>query len=163
MKILLFTLLLLSFIQAKSISLLLPHQYDAAVHQLNSHLMHAKSHVTLLTPHLQSHALKKSLLALIKKSITVTLITTSKHHMATELVQYENIKFYLLKNRALNFSLIIIDDKFTCKLSAALDEKSMKSELSFFECSDVKYMIEDSKKILRAVTPHIEPYLKENF
>ena len=163
MKILLFTLFLLTFIHAKSISLLLPHQYDTAMHQLSSHLINAKSDVTIVTPYLQSYTIKKTLLLLLKNDIPITLITSSQNHMGTNLVQYKNVELHLLKNTKLNFSLIIIDNKFTCKLPSALDEKSMKSNLSFFECSSVKYVIKDSKKILKSIMPYAVPYLKEDF
>ena len=163
MKILLFTLLLLTFLQAKSISLLLPHQYDAVMHQLNEHLLNAETEVHIVTPYLQNFNLKKDLLSLLQNNVSITLVTSSQTHMAANLVQYKHLDFHLLKNTKLNFSLIIIDNKFTCKLSSAFDENRMKSDLSFFECSTTNYSIKDANKIFKSIISLTLPYLEKDF
>ncbi len=163
MKILLFTLFLLTFVHGKSVSLLLPQQYDTVIYELNRHLLNANIHVKILTPHFQNADIKKTVLSLLQNNIPITLVTNSQNNMGSNLVQFKNIDFHLLKNMKLTFSMFIIDDKFTCKLSSALDKESMKSNVSFFECNSANYMLEDANKIFNSVTSRAKPYLKEDF
>jgi hypothetical protein len=163
MKILLSTLFLLTFIHAKGISLLLPHQYDTAMHFLKEQLKTAKDQVTLITPHLQSSSLEKILILLNSKNIHITLITSSAEHMGSSLVQYKNIDFYQIEDKKFTFTLLSIDTKITCKLSTSLDKEVMKSEFSLFECSTTKYSLKSATKVIQKIQMYASPYLKEDF
>jgi len=163
MKILLSTLFLLTFIHAKGISLLLPHQYDTVMHFLMQQLKTATTKVTLITPYIQSTSLKETLTLLNSKKIHITLMTSSTEDMESRLVQYKNIDLYQIKDKNLTFTLITIDDQFTCKLSMPLDEAVMKSDFALFECSETKYSLKSANRVIKQIQKYSVPYLKEEF
>lgn len=166
MKTLLAILFLSTVLHTANISYILPQRYDDAVHHLSKQIKKAKSSVTIISTKIDNYTLKKAILSLIKKNISIILSSSSDDDVGTELVQYSNVSLYIL-DRAdampLTFSLIIVDDTTTCKLSCALDEQSMRTTLSLLECSNTKYAMKDAKKIIKTAMQYASPYLKEHF
>jgi hypothetical protein len=163
MKILLSTLFLLTFIHAKGISLLLPHQYDTAMHFLKEHLKKADNQVTLISPYIQSPQLEKILVLLNAKNIPITLMTNTTDPTPSRLVQYKNINLYQIQEREVTFTLVVIDDTFTCKMSLPFDEEIMKSKLALFECSTTKYSLQHANRAIKQIERYTSTYLEEDF
>ncbi len=165
MKTLLSILFLSTVLHTVNISYLLPQRYDDAVHHLSKQIKEAKSSVTIISTKIDNYTLKKAILSLIKKNISIILISSSDD-IGTELVQYSNVSLYILDKAdamPLTFSLITIDDTITCKLSCAFDKHSIRTTLSLLECSNTKRAAKDAKKIIKTVMRYASPYLKEHF
>ncbi len=166
MKILLFLSLFITVSVAKNISYLLPHQHDSALSYLCKALENAHSSVTIISTKIDSYELKKAFLSLVKKKIPVHIISASEHHLGVAWVQYANVSFSLLDTDTvmpLTFSLILIDDTLTCKLSTALDSKLMQSTFSVLECSQTQYARKHAYKIRDTLLPYSRVYLEEMF
>ncbi|GEM_PF-2856818 len=166
MKTLLFLLLFTTVTVAKNLSYLLPHQHDSALSQLSHALRNAHSSVTIISTKIDSYELKKAFMSLVTKKIPVTIFTYSDHHLGVEWVQYANVSLFLIDAETvmpLTFSLIMIDDAITCKLSTALDASLMQSTFALFECSSTKYARKHAQNIRDALLPYSQPYLKEAF
>ena len=166
MKTLLLVTLFTAVLTAKNLSYLLPHQHDSALSHLSRALQNAHSSVTIISTKIDSYELKKAFLSLLKRQIPIQIISYSHHHLGVEWVQYANVSLRLLdadRVMPLTFSLIMIDDDMTCKISTALDTTLMTSTFSLMECSHTKYAREDANNIRDMLLPYSTPYLKESF
>ncbi len=166
MKTLLFLSLFTTVLVAKNVLYLLPHQHDSALSYLCKALQNAQSSVTIISTKIDSYELKKAFLSLVKKKIPVQIISSSEHHLGVEWVQYANVSLSLLHTDTvmpLTFSLIIIDETLTCKLSTALESTLMQSTFSLLECSQTQYARDYAFKIRDALLPYSKAYLEEMF
>ncbi len=166
MKTLLFLSIFTAALVAKNISYILPHQHDSALSYLCKALQEAQSSVTIISTKIDSYELKKALLPSVKKKIPIQIISYSDENLGVEWVQYANVSLLFMDSHSimpLTFSLILIDDTLTCKLSTALDTALMHSTFSFLECSHTQYAREYANKIRNTLLPYSKPYLKEPF
>jgi len=166
MKTLLCLLLFTVVLLAKNVLYILPHQHDSALLHLCEALKSAHSSVTIISTKIDSYELKKAFMSLVKRQIPVQIISYSNHNLGTEWVQYANVSLMLVDARnvmPLNFSLLMIDDTLTCKLSTSLDARQMRSTFSFLECSSTRYAYKQAQKIRKTLMRYATPYLKESF
>lgn len=117
---------------------ILPDEANHLMDQLNTNVKQAEKEVYIFTPHLDDYIFIKNLKSLAKKKVPIVIITQepiAKENQVLRLSLFNNITIYTLRpfrdSKAINGSLVCIDDKRLFLLSAEINRKEMKNSYSF--------------------------------
>lgn len=131
-------LLFLPFILCSQETFILPDESHHLMHTLNKNIQNAKQDVYIFTPTLNDYLLIKSLKALSKKKIPITIITQapiSKQNQVLKLSLLKHISLYVLAafkdSETIHGSLVCIDNQELFSLSSDINSKRLKEEYSF--------------------------------
>jgi len=140
---------------------LLPDEYNNVIRYLTQEIEKAEKTILVLTDEFNNYELKKSLLQAAKRDIKIKLIS-AQNDQKSHLALYKNIETYIflpiqspIENGKIAITLIIIDNKLTCKFSSALKTAQMKHNTDIFTCKD-------DKEFTTAIENSISPLIKRS-
>ncbi|MEA1919934.1 MAG: hypothetical protein U9N52_08855 [Campylobacterota bacterium] len=145
---------------------LLPDDSDNAIHYLMQKFSHAKKSILIITHEFDHYRLKKALIKTAKRGLDITLIS-AKGTLQKQLALYKNINVRDLtainspvREGEISFTIIIIDDRLTCKLSTSLKTKHIKHDIGLFTCKDDKNYVQSIRSKLSPLLLRSTPYLE---
>lgn len=140
---------------------LLPDQNNELVHRLQNALRGTSAKVVIITPSFRHALLKKALLQGAKHGNRITLVVQDPEHDPLSVVQYGNIHLYRYTSRPLAGSVIIIDDRLVCTLTADLVQEQLTQTAAFAQCSDGSADIGAALHRAAPLITRSRPYLEE--
>ncbi len=131
-------LLFLPLILYSQETFLLPDDAQYLMHRLNKNIQNAKEDVYIFTPNLNDYLLIKTLKALSKKKLPLTIITQapiSNENQVLKLSLLKHVSLYTLlpfkDSNTIHGSLVCIDNQELFSLSSDINSKRLREEYSF--------------------------------
>jgi hypothetical protein len=154
-----FLLLCSVFLQAQSASYLFPDEKNAFEESLENAFKHAQNSITILSPKIDSPLLVKLTKHHSSKSPRIILITKDDTSTPRQLIAYNKVQWYLYTTRALEGSIIMIDDKTVCHFSSSFMDKKLSETAQIILCTDDVEAVTSTKSSLNKLLKHSKPYL----
>lgn len=153
-------LLLFSLVHGKNIDYLLPDQNSMMSHALEGVFKHSRQEILIITPAMNHTPFKHAVLEGVKRGSRLVLLVQSLKGDPLALTQYERVDIRILEGRPLEGSVILVDDKFACTLSTAIDQESFSGHTALVRCSDDEADIRSLHSLLSPLLKRSRAYLK---
>lgn len=148
-------ILLFSLVHGKNIDYLLPDQNGIMTHTLEGIFKHSRQEILIITPAMNHPSFKRTVLEGVKRGSALVLLVQSLKGDPLSMAQYERVDVRILEGRPLEGSIILVDNRFACTFSTAIDQESFSNHTALVRCSD-------DETALRSLRPLLQPLLKRS-
>lgn len=138
-------------------TLLLPHRWQDARHEMGQIIRTAETPLIFVTDTLDDAQLARALRTRLKKGRSVMLITSSER-TASEWAMYRTlVPCLLLQAQPLGFTLVAAEDKGACTLSLPFETERMRSDYGVMQCSQYR----DAEETVRLLKQECKGYFSD--
>lgn len=160
----LFSLVLLLFFLGEDLAaneqFLLPENKSDMIHTLKQKIERAQK-VTIITAHLNTATLSRSLEKAIRHKHSFTLITTDQNSAAFY-AKYKSTSVFVPPSaralEAFSINILLIDNSDVCFSSLPFDDKVLRRETGWVSCTTDQKEIAFGKKLANTFIQRFEPY-----
>lgn len=154
---LLFTI---SVANANIFPFLLPDEGSSFNHYLQTLIKNSHSEIIIVTSSMNYPSLTKSITYALSHGVHLKLIVTKISNDPLRYIAYQGVDLSNYAPRAIDDTLILIDNTYVCHTSGALNEKNMSNSVSTSWCTDELTLITKTQQNIHRLLQRSSPYLQ---